>query len=582
MKEVAVNMAKDSPKKLKDQNRKGIWRRFFEMLHASHLPYGLMIVALAFNTGAAYINLKMPDVIASLVGGVQQQTLLTVFWLGMGSIFCGIVATLTKGIAQVRIDRNMQILAVDKILYLRMEVIERRDPREMVSRITTDTKLMSALMLTIAIDELPRLYYMIGALIKIFRNYNTTLGWIMLLSIPVTIIAGIIVGRLTFGRAEAAQSSISRLTARLAEKINNMPIIKSYNNQEKESDSGETVIKELEVALKRKALISRISAATTTLVTLLPTVGVIAIGAAMVLSGSVERTAFVAYYALAGSFIGYVVAHLTLWVQVKEAQGATNRLSTILEEPDEKPLEKRCGSLGDIEFCEVSKSFGDHTVLDKVSFTIELGKKTAFVGYSGSGKSTALNLIEQFYYPESGEIKMGGQPISAYDIRSFRKLFTYVPQNAPGFSGSIRDLLKYGLERDISDDELWSALEKTEADAFVRLLGGLDYDIGNNAGKLSGGQKQKLCMARALLSEQEIMLLDEATSALDVRATNRIQSILDEKMAGKTMVVVAHNISTIKNADKIIVFSDGHVLDEGTHEQLMQRCELYRELAATA
>ena len=277
-----------------------------------------------------------------------------------------------------------------------------------------------------------------------------------------------------------------------------------------------------------------------------------------------------------------MVAHLTLWVQIKEAQGATNRLSTILEQPDEKPVGDSCGEIGDISFCGVSKSFGDHLVLDNVSFTIEKGKKTALVGFSGSGKSTALNLIEQFYYPESGEIRMGGRPISDFDIRSFRKRITYVPQNAPGFSGSIRELLRYGLDRSVSDEELWAVLKKTEADDFVTLLGGMDYDIGNNAEKLSGGQKQKLSMARALLSRGEIMLLDEATSALDVHATEQIQTILDEKMAGKTMVVVAHNLSTIKNADKIIVFSEGHIADEGTHEQLLQRCELYRRLVAAA
>ncbi|MBR5947827.1 MAG: ABC transporter ATP-binding protein [Clostridia bacterium] len=568
--------------KQRNKSQKGIWRRFFEMLHASHLPYVLMIAAFACNAAASYINLKMPDYVATLVDGVEQKTLLIIFWFGMGNILLSVAAILTKNVAQAIINRNMQLLSVDKIFYLRMEEIEHSDPREMVTRITTDTTLLSGLMLTLVIDELPRIYYMIGALIKVFRNYNTTLGWIMLLSIPVTIIGSIIMGRLTFGRADAAQGAISRLTARLAEKINNMPIIKSYNNQQKESDSGEGVIKELEVALRRKALVSRLSAAMTSLVTLIPTVGVIAIGATMVLSGSVERTAFVAYYVLAGNFIGYVVAHLALWVQVKEAQGATNRLSAILEQPDERPGEKRVGGVGDIEFVGVTKSFGDHTVLDNVSFTIERGKKTAFVGYSGSGKSTALNLIEQFYYPENGEIRMGGKPISAYDIRSFRSLFTYVPQNAPGFSGSIRDLLCYGMTERPSDETLWDALEKTEADAFVKLLGGLEYDIGNNAGKLSGGQKQKLCMARALLNPQEIMLLDEATSALDVRATNRIQTLLDAKMAGKTMVVVAHNISTVKNADKIIVFSDGHVVDEGRHEELLQRCKLYQELAAVA
>ena len=174
---------------------------------------------------------------------------------------------------------------------------------------------------------------------------------------------------------------------------------------------------------------------------------------------------------------------------------------------------------------------------------------------------------------------MGGAPVTDYDLTSYRKLFTYVPQNAPGFSGSVRDILTYGRNSEVSDESLWDALEKTDAAAFVKLLGGLDYEVGNRAEKLSGGQKQKLSLARAMLSETDIMLLDEATSALDIVATEKIQKVLDAKMKGKTMILVAHNISTVTNADKIIVFDEGKVLAEGTHETLLNTCSLYKELA---
>ena len=402
----------------------------------------------------------------------------------------------------------------------------------------------------------------------------------MLLSIPVTFFISWIVGVFTFGKADVAQTAISKLTAKIGEKVNNMPIIKSYNNQEYEAESGDKVIKDLERALKKKAFITRIGEGMKIVSTLIPTTTVVGIGAVMVLTGKVETAAFVAYYSLAGTFIGYVVAHLPLWVLVKNSQGATYRLSKILELPDERTVETKQGKTGDIEFKDVTKKFGDHMVLDHVSFTIEEGKKTAFVGFSGSGKSTALNLIEQFYHPDSGEIRMGGAPVSDYDITSYRKMFSYVPQNAPGFSGSIRDILTYGQSDEISDAVLWEALEKADANSFVKLLGGLDYEVGNRAEKLSGGQKQKLSMARAMLSETDIMLLDEATSALDIVATEKIQSALDEKMRGKTMVLVAHNISTVMNADKILVFDEGKVIAEGTHKTLLETCSLYQELAS--
>ena len=158
-------------------------------------------------------------------------------------------------------------------------------------------------------------------------------------------------------------------------------------------------------------------------------------------------------------------------------------------------------------------------------------------------------------------------------------MFTYIPQNSPGFSGTVRDLLTYGLSG-VTDGQIQEVLEKTGADETVALLGGLDYQIGTGGSKLSGGQKQKLSIARALLSQTEYVLLDEITSALDINATLKLQNALDESLKGRTMILVAHNLRTIQNADKIIVFSEGKVVDEGTNEELLGRCALYQELVA--
>lgn len=285
------------------------------------------------------------------------------------------------------------------------------------------------------------------------------------------------------------------------------------------------------------------------------------------------------FYQYSGTFIGYVTAHLALWVTVKNAQGATFRLAAILELDDESETREEAIPDGDIVFKNVSFSYGENKVLDDVSFTIPKGKKTAFVGHSGSGKSTALNLIEAFYRPDAGEITMNGVNINEYDPQNYRGLFTYVPQNAPGFSGSIRELLTYGHQEPISDEVLHEVLRQADVLETVRILGGLDYDVGTNASKLSGGQKQKLSIARALLSDTQYMLLDEATSALDVNATVKLQKELDSKTEGKTQILVAHNMATIQNADKIILFSEGRIAAEGTYDELMAGSELFRELA---
>lgn len=556
----------------------GIWRSFFSMLGKSHLPYFWMALALVFGLLSSTLSLRFPDYVNELLNGVTRDTLTRLFWLGTGAIVLTMLATGVKLYCQAVIDRNMQNMAVEKVLRLTVPEVEKSDSREFVSRITTDTKKMSDLLLQIVIDELPRLYYMIAAVIKIFREYDTTLGLLMLLSVPLALIISFISGKLSFGRADVAQAKISALTARLAEKITGYQTIKSYNTQARETEAGEALIKELETARINYSRIERFNYSFRELATLIPTVLIFVVGATMVLGSRITSGQFAAFYIMAGQFIGYVIAHINLWVAIKFAQGSTYRLSQIMELEDEAAEEQGEQPDGDIVFNGVSFSYGDNKILDSVSFSIEKGRKTAFVGYSGSGKSTILNLLEQFYRPESGTITMGGRDIRDYDVHSFRSAFTYVPQNAPGFSGTIRELMTYGLKEEISDARLLDVLDRCGARDFVEVLGGLDYEVGLNATKLSGGQKQKLCLARAMLTDKEYMLLDEATSALDIEATEKLQSLLDEKMAGKTMVLVAHNLKTILNADKIIVFDSGKIAGEGTYDELLSTCGLFRQL----
>lgn len=189
-----------------------------------------------------------------------------------------------------------------------------------------------------------------------------------------------------------------------------------------------------------------------------------------------------------------------------------------------------------------------------------------------------LNLIEKFYEPDEGMILLGGRNIQDADYLQYRSRFAYLPQNAPAISGTVREMLRFSAARDYIDSEMIEALKAVLLYDDLEPLGGLDYEIGNSGENLSGGQRQKLGIARMLLSDAEYVLLDEATSALDPEATALIQKRIDEKCAGKTLIVVAHDLSTIENADSILVLEEGRLIGQGTHQELKEKLPLYAGL----
>ena len=286
---------------------------------------------------------------------------------------------------------------------------------------------------------------------------------------------------------------------------------------------------------------------------------------------------FIQYFALGTTYQEYIAAHLLLWVLGKRAQGATQRLSDVMILPEDGFGNVQAEDGGVIEFKNVCFSYGGQDTLSNVSFKIPYGSKFAIVGPSGSGKSTILNLIEQFYRPESGSILMNGKDISEYEIRSYRSLFSYLPQNAPGFSGTVRDMLCYGSDDSHEDRELTQLLKEVNMSDSVSL----HDEVGQEAGKLSGGQRQRLAVARMLLKDADIILADEATSALDVKGAKDISKLIDRHAAGKTRIIVAHDLSLVTDADSIIVIDKGKVVDQGKHEELLQRCTLYRDMFNT-
>jgi len=234
---------------------------------------------------------------------------------------------------------------------------------------------------------------------------------------------------------------------------------------------------------------------------------------------------------------------------------------------------------GGFIFKDVSFAYDENKpVLSEFNITVKPGETVAFVGESGAGKTTLINMAIGFLSPNNGQILLDGRDMKELNLRSYRKFLAVVPQNTILFSGTIRDNISYGLEN-ISEEKLMDAIRAANLEDFINSLPqGLETRIGEHGGKLSGGQRQRLAIARALIRDPKVIILDEATSALDSVSEREIQNALENLMRGRTTFVVAHRLSTIRNADKIAVVADGVCKEYGTYEELMEKKGAFYEL----
>lgn len=268
-----------------------------------------------------------------------------------------------------------------------------------------------------------------------------------------------------------------------------------------------------------------------------------------------------------------VTSLLTLTPMISKGLASVRSIGEVLQAPD---LEHNAGKEevasvgGEVEFRDVEFSYGEETAITGFNLTVTPGETIALVGPSGAGKSTVLNLVIGFLRPTSGRILLDGRDMETLDLRTYRRFLSVVPQESILFEGSIRENVTYGMA-DVPEDRVRQALQDANALEFIdRLPDGLDTVVGERGARLSGGQRQRLAIARALIRDPRVLILDEATSALDTRSEALIQEALTRLVAGRTVLVVAHRLSTIRGADRIVVMRDGGIEEVGTHEELMR------------
>ena len=421
------------------------------------------------------------------------------------------------------------------------------------------------------------------------------LSLVLLIVLPVIAIIALLVAKKILPFFDKIQKRVDKLNLIIREKISGIRVIRAFNrtkHEDKRFKDANDDLTGMVVTVQRifASLIPIVTLLAFLLIILLVAIGYVQINR---LTDTVEIQNTIGDLQAFIIYLVFVVIALTnaaaMFIMLPRAKISANRINDVLElQPEMEILQKEENNSekGVIEFRNVNFKYknpdGEYTdVLKDVSFTANPGKVTAIIGGTGSGKSTILNLIPRFYDVTDGAVFLDGYDVRQMDFASIYSKIGYIPQQAFLFSGTIADNLRYGKES-ATDEELWRALEIAQAKDFVeKLPEGLYSMISQNGTNLSGGQKQRLCIARAIVKEALFYMFDDSFSALDFATDARLRAALKENLKNSSILIVAQRVGTIIDADKIIVLDRGQVVGTGTHEELLQSCDVYKDIVAS-
>ena len=484
-----------------------------------------------------------------------------------------------RSTADIRVTLYRKLMSLPLIFY------DQHRTGELISRITADVSLLqSTFSVTLAEFLRQVATLIIGTAIIGFMAPKLT-GF-MLATFPILVISGIIFGRYIRKLSKLTQDQLAASNVIVEETLQAVQAVKSFTSELFEIDKYSKALNKVVNTALRAAVFRGLFISFVVFVLFGGIVAVIWYGASLVQSGAItigELISFILYTTLIG---GSIAGLGDLYGQLQRAFGASERILSILDEESEldttnTKLRPPLSIQGNIAFQNVSFAYPsrpDVTVLKGIDLNIEPGEKVALVGHSGAGKSTITQLLLRFYQTNQGKILVDGRDIQSYDLTSYRQHIGIVPQEVLLFGGTIQENIAYG-KQDATLEEIREAARLANALDFIESFPeGLQTLVGERGVKLSGGQRQRVAIARAILKNPEILILDEATSSLDAESESLVQQALDTLMENRTTIIIAHRLATIRKVDRIYVLRNGKIVESGTHDELYDLDQSYRNL----
>jgi ATP-binding cassette subfamily B protein AbcA/BmrA len=563
------------------------WKTFWKLIKSTNPPKWIFVTAITLSLIETGVGLIVPWFTKSLVDQIAASAIEPSIIILLAASF--IVQTITSGFSYYFLTYIGEYVVAsirkklwNQVLLLPIPFFDKHQSGETMSRITQDTNTLKMLIAQHLITFLTG-FISVGGAVSILLIIDWKMTLIMVTAVPVSLLILWPLGQKMYKISKATQDEMASFSANLGRVVSDIRLVKAYCAEKEEQKNGEQGIFHLFQFGLKEARIQAVISPFMTFVMMLVLVILIGYGGVRVASGTLSSGSLVAIIIYMVQIVVPFSQMAVFFTSFQKAMGATERIQSILsleKEPSHSLLAMQ-NPEQDICFRNVSFSYKKgEPVLKQVTFTIPSGKTTAIVGPSGSGKTTLFALLERFYTPDDGEILLGETNIEDFHLHSWRSQISYVSQESPIMSGTIRDNICYGLNRDVSDEEIERAAKLANAAEFIdRLPKGYLTEVGERGIKLSGGQRQRIAIARALIRNPKILLLDEATSNLDSSSEVLVQKALQRLMKGRTTLVIAHRFSTVIGADQIIVLENGTITGVGTHSELLQTHPLYRELA---
>ncbi|CAM3891023.1 ABC transporter ATP-binding protein [Lederbergia lenta] len=571
------------------KNKQNGIKPFITLILSTKIPKLALAIGLIASVITTLAGLVVPLLTKNLVDGFSLSSLSIPLIIAIGGAFIiqaiisGLSLYLLTSVGQKIVARLRDRMWL-KLVRLPVSYFDKTSSGETVSRVVNDTSIVRDLISQHFPQFITGIISIIGAIIILFiMDWKMTL--IMLIAVPLTLVVMFPLGRQMEKISRGLQDETAIFTGHIQQTLGEVRLMKASTAEQTEEKKGLSGINKLLGFGLKEARVFALIAPIMQLVIMLVIVLIIGYGGMRVASGEMSTGSLVAFLLYLFQIIMPITSFAMFFTQLQKAKGATERIIDILGLPLEEGQDGLDIDIADkpIHVANVSFAYSEEEpVLNNISFTAQSGEMIAFAGPSGGGKTTMFGLLERFYEPSTGAIRIGETPIKDLSMSSWRSQIGYVSQESAMMAGTIRENLCYGLDnwQEISDERLWQVAKMAYADQFIRSFPhGLDTEVGERGVKLSGGQRQRIAIARAFLRDPKILMMDEATASLDSQSESVVQQALSRLMEGRTTFVIAHRLSTIVDADKIIFIEKGQVTGSGTHQELTETHALYRQFA---